>query len=236
MPPHDLSGHVHKIAAGVGLAGKTLHKGDVVTVGHKADILAVALVRVAELQRFRQSADGRFVHIPQRKFNVRQLFLVHHSQHIALIFFDMARFFQQPATRVGVLVDAGVMPRGQIIQPLLPCVLQQPAEFHRAVADNAGVGRAACLVGGDKIAYNVFAEFGGVIQHHKGHTQPLCNGGGVLRILGRTAGLQTLRTRFLVLVQAHHGTLTAVACLLHQVGCHRAVHAATHGNQCAGLL
>ena len=236
MPPHDLAGHVHKIPGGVAFSGKALHKTDVVAVRHKADILAVALVRIAELQRFRQGADGRFVHIPQRKFNVRQLFLVHHRQDIALVFFDMTCLFQQPAPRFGVLVNAGVMPRDQIIQPLLPRVLQQSAEFHRAVADNAGVGRAARLVGADKIRNDVFAEFGGVIQHRKGHPQPLRNSGGVLDIPGGTAGLQTVRTRFLVLIQAHRGAHAAVACLLHQVSRHRAVHATAHGDQRTGLL
>ena len=231
---HNVAVHVQKVAVRVIFACVALHKADVVAVGHKADVLAVVLARVAEALLLGDLADGRFVHAAQRELRVRQLVLGQNVEHIALVFIGVQCFFQQPAARGGVLLDAGVVACDHIVQTVLPGKVQHFVKFHRAVAVDTGVRRAARLVGLDELGNDLFTEFLGVVHDLKRDVELERDLGGVFDVLRRAAGVEPALAQILILVQAHGRAHAAAARLLHQVGGDGAVHAAAHGDQRAG--
>ena len=180
---HNVAVHVQKVAVRVIFAGVALHKADVIAVGHKADVLAVVLARVAEALLLGDLADGRFVHTAQRELRVRQLVLGQNVEHIALVFIGVQCFFQQPAARSGVLLDAGVVACDHIVQAVLPGKVQHFVKFHRAVAVDAGVRRAARLVSLDELGNDLFTEFFGVVHDLKRDVELERDLGGVLDVL-----------------------------------------------------
>ena len=114
--------------------------------------------------------------------------------------------------------------------------VQQVAELHIFIAVDAGVRGAARLVDADKFFNDLRPEIGGEIQHLIRHIQ--CKGhlSGVLDILFRAAGLVAGLSQRFVVGEPHGDAGAVVACLLHQTGRHRAVHAAAHGNEGAGTV
>ena len=192
------------------------------------------LAGVAEALLLGNFADGRLVHAAKREFCVGKLVLRQRIQHIALVLVGVQCFFQQPAAGIGVLLNAGIVAGDHIIQPVRPGKIQHLVKFHRAVAVDAGVRRAAGLIGRNELLNDLLAEILGVVHNLEGNVELERDLGGVLNVLGRAAGVKAALPQILVLVQAHRRAHAAVARLLHQVGSDGAVHAAAHGDQYAG--
>ena len=121
-----------------------------------------------------------------------------------------------------------------IVQAVLPGKVQHFVKFHRAVAVDTGVRRAARLVGLDELGNDLFTEFFGVVHDLKRDVELERDLSGVLDVLRRAAGVEPALAQILILVQAHGRAHAAAARLLHQVGGDGAVHAAAHGDQRAG--
>ena len=217
------------------LARVLLHELDVIAVRHKANILAVVLACVAEAELLRQLADLRLVAVAQRKFGVRKLPLRHRVQHIALVLARVHALFEQPATGLFILLNAGIVTRDNVIQAVLLGKIQQLVELHKAVAVNAGIGRAACLIGADKLADDLLLKIQCKIQYLIRNIQLKRNLTCVLDILFRTAGAEITCAEILVAVQPHGRAHAAEVRLPHQVSRDRAVYAAAHRYEC-GLL
>lgn len=113
--------------------------------------------------------------------------------------------------------------------------VQQMAELHIFIAVDAGVGRAARFIDADELFNDLLPEVGGEIQHFVGDIQRKGHLGGVLDVLLRTAGVKAGLAQCFVAGEPHGDAGAVVARLLHQPRRHRAVHAAAHGDEGAGL-
>ena len=173
---------------------------------------------------------------PQRQADMCQLLLRKVIQHIALILALVQALFQQPAAGGCVLLHPGVVAGDHILHAVFLCPVQQVAELHIFIAVDAGVGGTARLVDADKLFNDLRPEVGGEIQHLIRHIQRKGHLGGVLDILFRAAGLVAGLSQRFVVGEPHGDAGAVVACLLHQTGRHRAVHAAAHGNEGAGTV
>ena len=197
---HDPAVKVNKIAVRVIFAGVAFHKADIIAVRHKADVLTVVLAGVAEALLFGNFADGRLVHAAKWELCVGKLVLRQRVQHIALILVGVQCFFQQPAAGIGVLLNAGIVAGHDVIQPVRPGKIQHLVKFHRAVAVDAGVRRAAGLIGRNELFDDLLAEILCVVHDLKRDVQIKGHLGGVLNILGRAAGVEAALPKVLVLV------------------------------------
>ena len=165
-----------------------------------------------------------------------QLLLREIIQHIALVLTLVQALFQQPAAGFCVLLHPGVVAGDHILHAVFLRPVQQVAELHIFIAVDAGVGGTARLVDADEFFNNLRPEVGGKIQHLIRHIQRKGHLGGVLDILFRAAGLVAGLSQRFVVGEPHGDAGAVVACLLHQTGRHRAVHAAAHGNEGAGTV
>ena len=92
------------------------------------------------------------------------------------------------------------MARDHMIQPVRPGKIQHLVKFHRAVAVDAGVRRAAGLIGRNELFDDLLAEILGVVHDLEGNVELERDLGGVLNILGRAAGVKAALPKVLVLV------------------------------------
>ena len=170
----------------------------------------------------------------QRQADMRQLLLRKVIQHIALILALVQALFQQPAAGFCVLLHPGIVAGDHILHAVLCGPVQQVAELHIFIAVDAGVGGAARHVDADEFFNDLCPEVGGEIQHLIRHIQRKGHLGGILDIFFRAAGLVTGLSQRFVVGKPHGDAGAVVACLLHQAGRHRAIHAAAHGMRARG--
>ena len=139
--------------------GVALQKSTEVAVRHEADVLAVVLAGVAEALGLRDVPDLRLGELPQRKQGPGQLALGHGGQHITLVPVPIRRFAQRPPAGRTVQDTADVVAGGNIVKAQHLGPVQQSAEFHIAVAVDAGIGRGAGKVAAGKLFQDAFLEF-----------------------------------------------------------------------------
>ena len=126
MAAHHLARLVQNVPRRIGFPGVPLHKGEIVPVRNKTDILAVALARVGEALPLRDGAHLRLAQPPQREQGMGKLLPRNGIKHIALIP-AWVRPFDQPKASRSVLQNLGVVPGGNQVTAQLPGLLvQQP--------------------------------------------------------------------------------------------------------------
>ena len=106
-----------------------LQEGAVVSIGDKADILAVAAVGGGQAVFGGDGPDLVLGQITQGEDRAGQLLLAQSVQAVALVLFGVQGFPQQVPAGVRVPVDADVVSGGNFFTAQLPCLLQQLAEF-----------------------------------------------------------------------------------------------------------
>ena len=212
------------------LAGVLLHKLHIISVRHKADVLAVVLAGVDEVHTLGQFAHVRLGHTAQRKQHMSQLVLRQVVEHIALILGRVQGFFQKPAA-VFARFNAGVVAGDHPFIAVLQGIIQQLVELHDPVAVDAGIGGAARLIGAHKFLNDGLPEVHGKIQNFIGNVQLKGHGGRIVNVFLRAAGVKLPQADVLIAVQAHGGPHAVVPPTLHQAGGYRTVHAAAHGDE-----
>ena len=149
-----------------------------------------------------------------------QLLLVQTGQKIGLVLLFVGSLAQQIPAVFRMNAHAGVMSRCDAVITQFPGAVQKPAELQMPVTLNAGVGGQSTLITVNKVIYNLTAKSVFCVQNMKLHAHPLRHSPGVLLCAGCAC-----------VPQIHDGTAAGEAFLLHQMGCHRAVHTAAHGDQ-----
>ena len=222
---------VEKVAGLRNFSRVPLNESGIVPVRHKADVLAVRLVRIEKavfLGDLTHPVLGKFAH---RELGVRQLFLGQIVQYIALILAAVQPLFQQIAPGSFVVCHPGIVSgdNGVHLHFLHPEI--ELFKFQIAVAVDAGVGRPAVFIGVDKPVHDLFFEVCRKVENIVGHMQTIRHAPCVLHIVQGAAGLFPLDPCLFVLEQFHGRTDAFIAFLLHQKRRNGTVYAAAHGNQ-----
>ena len=123
-----------------------------------------------------------------------------------------------------------VVPGRNVVASHLVGKVQQRAKLHHAVAQHAGVGGEAVLIGGDKALDHVAVKGFAAVDHMVLKAQSLGDGARVLNVRHVVAGPALAASRAARVVQAHGGTNAFVPLLKQQVGGHAGVDAAAHGD------
>ena len=93
----------------------------------------------------------------KRHEEMREALLVQVVERVGLIFLRVDAFLEEIAARF-VLLDARIVARRDVLRADFERALEEPAEFHIAVAGDAGVRRAAMRVLGEEVVDDFFAE------------------------------------------------------------------------------
>ena len=139
-------------------------------------------------------------------------------EKIALVLPGVQGLFQKPASRLAA-IHPSIVSGGHVEEARRFRRLQQPGEFQAAIALHAGVWSTAGLVYPDKRVYDAGPEFLNQVQRREGDPQALAYGPGVGDVLSAISGQQL-----------HGDPLAAEALRQRQMGRHRAIHPAAHGN------
>ena len=115
MLPEHLAVLVYEIARGVGSPRRFRNECSIISVGHKANVLAVALVRVDQPMLLGNRACLGFGYATEGEERMRELLLRQLPEKISLILGRVSRFFQQISAVFGLL-DPCVMSRGNVIK------------------------------------------------------------------------------------------------------------------------
>ena len=207
-----------------------LKKGQVVAVGHEADVLALGLVGVAEALLLGDGANFRLRKPAQGEHRARELVLRECVEHVALILCGVGRLAERATARL-VVAHLHVMSRGDVVAAQLTGAVQEQVELHEAVAVDAGVGREAALIGTCKAPHDTLLELLGHVKGVVGDAESPAHAAGILDVVDAAAGLSLLRRGGWVVPQAHGGSHAVVALLGEQVRGHARIHAAAHGDK-----
>ena len=229
MRSKHLALRVHEAAGLAVRAGQPLDRGGIVTVRHKADVLTVVLVRVAEAMRLGNGARLGLVQTAERKARVRELLLREPGKHIALILRRVHGLFERVAP-VRQLLDAGIVPGRQHVAPERAGACLQQAELQIPVAVQAGVRRRPVLIGRGKARHDLLTKRILIIKDIVRHAQRIGHAAGILHIVERAAGVAARHAGVLIFIQLHGHAHAVVTRLLHQVCRHARIHAAAHGD------
>ncbi len=161
---------------------------------------------------------------------MRELFLRHGIEHIALVLVCVHRLFQQPATACLVVLDAGVVPRDDAVASRLTCAGKQLVKLQKAVTVDAGVGGLSVFIGFDEPVDDLFFEAVGKIKHIVRHAQRLGDLTRVLHIVERAAGVSLRHADILVAKQLHGCADAVIAALGHQKSGDAGIHSTAHGD------
>ncbi len=213
-------------------AGIVLDEVTVVTIHHEADVLGIVLPGIEKtiLLGQRPYLVLAFV-FAQRKGGMGQLLLTQEIEHIALVLLQIPGLLQKPASIFRVLLNPGVVTGDDeiAVQRLGPVI--ELFVLHVAVAVDAGIGCAAGLVGLHKAPDHLLLEVIGKVEDVIRHVQGICHLPRILGICQGAAGIGPADADIFIVIQLHGDADAVVAGLLHQSGCHRAVHAAAHCDQ-----
>ena len=229
--PQGTAGCIQEVPGAQLPAGVFLQKGGVVPAGHKADVLAVVLPGVQEAVLCGNFPDLLLGEAPQGELHPGQLLLTQAGQKIGLVLGPVRRPLQQVPAGAAVLLHPGIVAGYHPVAAQLGGPLHQLAEFQMAIAQNAGVGGAALIIGIHKGVYHLFVEIVGEIEYIVGNSQPPGHTPGILHILQGAAGLRSVGALHLPGIQPHGGPDAGISRLLHPQCSHRAVHSAAHSNQ-----
>ena len=224
--PDNLPLKIQKISLRIGFTGVPLQKRAVVTVGNKADVLAVPLPGVDEAILLGNLSNLSLCQPAQRKLNVRHLFLIQAGKKIGLILCPVRCLIQQVPAADRVLPDLGVVPRNYPIASQLLGPAEKPVKFQMAVTVDAGIGGQTLLVAGYKFLNDLTVKIVLEIKYIVANAQTAGNCPGIFHIIQRTAGA------FLgaAVVQPHGGSDAFIASLFHEIGGNGAVYAAAHAD------
>ena len=227
---YTMSFFIEKIAFRIGLSGIALHKGRVIPVGHEADVLGVAFLRIDELMLFCNLPRLFLRHAAEGKDGVGKLVLGHGVEDIGLVLGRIQPPLQKPPAPALVVLDPGIVAGHHIVKSLVVGAFPQGCKLEVAVALNAGIGRAPGLVSGDEGLYDPVGKLGRQVQNLILHPQLDGDIGGVIDVLVRAAGLRLLLHRGVAnIIELHRRAHAGVAPLQHQHRRHRRIHTPAHG-------
>ena len=214
------------------LSGIVLDEVAVVAVHHEADVLGIVLPGIEEAVMLRQRPHLVLAfEIAEGEGGMGQLLLTQEVEHIALVLLQVPGLLQKPAAGLRVLLNPGIVTRDDevAVQRLGPVI--ELFVLHEAVAVDAGIGRAACLVGLHKAADHLLLEVVGEVEDIVGHVHGSGHLPGILRVRQRTAGIGAADADILIVIELHGDADAVIAGLLHERSRHRAVYAAAHCDQ-----
>ncbi len=231
MAAHHRSVAVDDVARGKRAPASLLDKAGVVAVRHKADVLAVGLLRVDEpLFRGDAAHVALFVKAAEGQQRVCQALLRKGVEDVALIFLGIGSASEFPGTAPGGH-NLRVVPGGHVVAALLQGKVEQRAELEIAVAIDARVGCGACQVGVHKAIHHGALERLPKIEHMVGDAQALGHALRIGDVRKRAAGARAVCPKAARAGEAHGGADALVALLFEQVGGDARVHAAAHGDE-----
>ena len=153
MAPENRAVLRHKITLHRRLPCGPLDKARVILIRHKADLLAVRLVRHPKLQTGREFPDLFLCIGPHRHQRVGKLFLGQIVEGVGLVL-GLRHAAAHGEAAVCQPGHPGVVPCGDIVRANLQAALKKRLPFHIAVAGDAGVRRAPCQIFRRKIVNN----------------------------------------------------------------------------------
>ena len=221
---------VNELAVRIVSARKRANKRGIITVRHEADILAVRLIGVMEAELTRKLARMRFCHASERKQRMPQFVLRHRIEHVALVFRQVNRLFQQESAVF--LLYAGIVTRNCIFAAQLFRAAKQAVKFQIPVAVYAGVRGRAALISLDESAHDPLLEIRCEIEHIIRHTEPVSYAARILGILKRTAALFAAYPRVLVIEELHRYADAVKSALRREIGGNGQVHSSAHCDEC----
>ena len=227
---YHLAAFIQKIAGLIALSRVMLHKGHVISVGHKTDVLGVLLPGIDEALLPGNGPGLLLGEIAKGKQCPGQLLLGQAVEHIALVLGRIRCLAQKPAAPIFVIADPGIVAGDDLITAQNLCLPEKIVKFQVAVAVDAGVGCQSGLVAADEITDYMLCKGTLGIEYIEGHAHFSGYGTGILRIVERAAAAVAAGKNIAV-KHTHHGAGAVIACLTGQPGGCGAVHTAGHGNQ-----
>ena len=203
---------------------KPAKESHIISIRHKADILAVLLFSGNQSCLFRQSADLGFGVVPQRKHGVGQLMLGEMVEHIALVLALIRRFIKIVPASGLIVALADVMTGSQVRDIPFFSFFQQRAEFQIPIALNARIRGFSLKVISGKRFHHPMTKFVPKIQHHMGQPQLFRHRFGVLRFPKGTAPLSVFGG------VEHDGRGSDQKLFFEQQQRSRGVHSPAHGH------
>ena len=228
MAPENHAILRHKIPLHRRLPCGPLDKARVILIRHKADLLAVRLVRHPKLQTGREFPDLFLCIGPHRHQRVGKLFLGQIVKGVGLVL-GLRHAAAHGEAAVCQPGHPGVVPCGDIVRANLQAALKKRLPFHIAVAGDAGVRRAPCQIFRRKIVNDRFFEIRLKIHHIIGNAQLRRHPSGVVHG-GKAAAASVLLLLLLCLIlpDLHGHPDDLIALLQKEPGRHRRIHAAGH--------
>jgi hypothetical protein len=172
-------------AVGDKLAGpgwEIVKKGGQVPALEEADILALGAVQAREAKLPRHLVDLFLGGLAQGKGHLGQLLLAQAGEEVGLVLFGVEPG-EQPDPAIRPLDRARIVAGGHGGDPqLLASEGAQQTELDGAVADPAGVGGQASLIGVAEVLQDQALKGGGQVNHLQGHAQALGNALRPLRL------------------------------------------------------
>ena len=201
----------------------------IIPVRHETDVLAVRLLGVLQPFRCRFLPNLRLAQMPQRKQNMRQLFLFQGVQHITLVLLPVFSPQQQPASAFFLKFYIGIVSGRDIIAAQLLRPGKQLPQLHVFVAVHAGVGRPSVFIFRNETVDDVRTKIFTEIKHMMGKAQfgrRLCG----IRHIGKAAVVLRSQPDLFRVEHLQRYADDIIACLLQQQRRRRAVYAAAHGH------
>ena len=202
----------------------------IVTVGNKADILAIVLVGIYKALCFGNFPRLMLGHSAEREKDSAELILRERIQNVALILCIIGRLAKNPATLFFVVFVDGVVTRYDVVKLQFLCSVHELIKLDISVAVNARVRRSAVAICVNESLDNLQFEIIGIIENIIRYTESVCNAPCVLNIVERTAGLFLFYPDILVIVKLHRYAYRFIALLSYQISSDGAVNSAAHGN------
>src|SRR5712692_2599373 len=169
-------------------------------------------------------------HATQRKCDPRETSAIEVIEHVRLILGWIDRGVQLGS--VGAGDDAGVVPRGELLEAQVEYAREHQVEAHEGVAPNAGVGRPALEVVAMKWLDHALAELGFQVPAVIGNAEDGCHAPGVFDRRQRTAAAVLGRLLgFASRPLLKRDPDDAVALRLQQGSGHRRINPARHRNR-----
>ena len=218
VPAEHRAVRAHDVPLGKRPPAPALDERGEVVVGNEADALAIPLRRVLEAVLARDAAHVALFREPaQGEQHMGELLLREPIEEVALVLGSVDGLHKGEGAAFQ-LCNARIMPRCQILAPEFAGMGEQGTKLDALVADGAGVGRGAQLVGAAKRLDHVAFERVAAVEYRERYAEPTRHGTRVLDIGEVAACARGVAPRGLGVVETHRDADAVIAGRRQQVG------------------
>src|SRR5262249_27239172 len=151
--------------------GRAVAKECAVVTAHEAELLALRGVRRREAPRPGPGADVGLRELADREDGALELELGQRPQEVALVLLEVPAAVADEPAGPAVSRDAGVVPGGHGVRLPRQGTLEERAELHLTVADDAGAGRPAGPILPREVGDDQLRELALVVQEVVGNPE-----------------------------------------------------------------